>query len=377
MAFHPRFCPYSDCSQHHRDRESSRCWFVRNGHYHCRRLGSSQRYRCKHCRRYFCESAFHLDYRAHHRLDYRRIFSSINSASGIRDIAREFYVTDKVILNRLSRLSRQAIAAMAQLLNDHTIDEDIAVDGFESFVYSQYWPNNFTLAVGSDSQVVYACDYAQMRRKGRMTPAQKRRRDELNRRYPIAGGQIARSFRDVINTILPRWKAYSSKRPCYLLSDEKLEYRRELCAHRDWAALENAGRVIHHRTSSRVVRTTENPLFPVNYLDREIRKDQSCHVRQSVQWSKSVNNSMERMMIYIAYHNLLKPYRINGRNDISHGEVAGFDRRRVLTLAKRMFTQRAFVHHLVLDISQWKTWHRIWKTPVSALKIDLPGYAVA
>jgi hypothetical protein len=56
----------------------------------------------------FSENTFHLDYRTHHRLDYRRIFSSVNSASGIRDMAREFKVSDKVILNRISRLARQS-----------------------------------------------------------------------------------------------------------------------------------------------------------------------------------------------------------------------------------------------------------------------------
>jgi hypothetical protein len=66
----------------------------------------------------------------------------------------------------------------------------------------------------------------------------------------------------------------------------------------------------HQRTSSRVVRNCENPLFPVNYLDREFRKDQACHVRETVQWSKTVNNTMERMMVYLAYHNLFKPFRI-------------------------------------------------------------------
>jgi hypothetical protein len=77
-------------------------------------------------------------------------------------MAREFKVSDKVILNRISRLARQSMAALSQLAREHQIDEDLAIDGFESFVHSQYWPNNFTIAVGSHSQFVYACDYAQM-----------------------------------------------------------------------------------------------------------------------------------------------------------------------------------------------------------------------
>jgi transposase-like protein len=375
MAFQPKFCPHPDCPNHHHPSRSGAPWYVRNGRSLCRRTGFTQRYRCKRCLRFFSDSTFHLDYRTHHRLDYRRIFSSINSASGIRDVAREFRVTDKVILNRLTRLARQSMGLMARIALRLPIAEDMAIDGFESFVHSQYWPNNFTLAVGSDSQFVYGCDYAQMRRKGRMTSAQRRKRDRLNQSYPIAPGQISRSFRDVVDAIIYRWGAEPTGQSRILHTDEKLEYRQVLKSHQYWLEAAEQGLCRHERTSSRVLRTLSNPLFPVNYLDREIRKDQACHVRQSVQWSKSVNNTMERMMIYLAYHNCFKPYRIKDRRSTTHAEIAGVDRQWLEALKKRFFTQRVFVHQLVLDISQWKTWYRIWKTPVFELGIDLPAFA--
>jgi hypothetical protein len=86
---------------------------------------------------------------------------------------------------------------------------------------------------------------------------------------------------------------------------------------------------------------------------------------------------MERMMVYLAYHNLFKPYRIKERSDLTHAEMAGIPGQRVRSIRRGMFTRRSFVHHLVLDISQWKTWHRIWKTPVFDLKVDVPEFAVA
>jgi transposase-like protein len=377
MPFKPPFCPYPECINHQGSEIHHTTWFVRNGHAHCRRTGITARFRCKRCHRYFSENTFHLDYRTHHRLDYRRIFSSMNSASGIRDMAREFKVSDKVILNRISRLARQSMAALSQLAREHQIDEDLAIDGFESFVHSQYWPNNFTIAVGSDSQFVYACDYAQMRRKGRMTARQKRRREMLNQRYPIAGKQLERSFTDVIDSLLHRWIRGPEHDQRTLHSDEKREYQWSLSSHPQWNAWKAQGMVRHQQTSSRVVRSCENPLFPVNYLDREFRKDQACHVRETVQWSKTVNNTMERMMVYLAYHNLFKPYRIKERSDLTHAEMAGIPRQRVRSIRRGMFIRRSFVHHLVLDISQWKTWHRIWKTPVFDLKVDVPEFAVA
>ncbi|MFP4564035.1 MAG: hypothetical protein ACLFRY_12085 [Spirochaetia bacterium] len=41
-----------------------------------------------------------------------------------------------------------------------------------------------------------------------------------------------------------------------------------------------------------------NPLFPVNYLDRQIRKDNSNHLRKTVQFSRDVDSRMERMAVY-------------------------------------------------------------------------------
>ncbi len=43
-------------------------------------------------------------------------------------------------------------------------------------------------------------------------------------------------------------------------------------------------------------RTLNNDLFAVNYFDREIRKDQSNHTRETVQFSRDVNNAMDRLL---------------------------------------------------------------------------------
>jgi hypothetical protein len=302
-------------------------------------------------------------------LDLERIFLSLISASGIRDIAREFRVTDKVILNRSARLGRQSMGIQASLLEPHGIHEDIAIDGFESFVWSQYFPNNFHIAVGADSQMAYTCDYAQLRRKGRMTDYQKHRRDELNTRYPIPAGEIEHSFSRCVSSILGVWSGNASG-VREMRTDKKIEYRRVLAKLDEWrqGCAQHTAR--HLRVSSRKARTYTNPLMSVNYMDRELRKDQANHVRDTLQWSKSVNNAMDRMMIYFAYHNLWKQYRINESIDRVHAEVAGIPREEIERHKSRFFTKRYFWGHLVPDVCQMRTWFRLWKTPVSDLKYE-------
>ena len=44
--------------------------------------------------------------------------------------------------------------------------------------------------------------------------------------------------------------------------------------------------------SGKAARTKNNRLFAVNYLDREIRKDNASHVRETVQFSRNGNSRM-------------------------------------------------------------------------------------
>jgi hypothetical protein len=208
------------------------------------------------------------------------------------------------------------------------------------------------------------------------TEKQREKRETLNQMYPIGDKQIRQSFLNVIDTILLRWQLHSRTNEQILDTDEHMEYLRGLETHQGWNQLCKSKLVSHRRTNSRMPRNQLNPLFPVNYFDREIRKDQACHVRKTVQWSKTVNNSMERMMIYLAYHNIFKPFRINERMKMSHAEMAGVDRNLIRSQKRFFFTRRSFIKHFALDVGQWKTWHRIWKTPVLDLKIENPDFAV-
>jgi hypothetical protein len=286
--------------------------------------------------------------------------------TGIRALARQYKVTDKVISNRLSRLSRQAIGTMAALRPSQQRSEALVVDGFESFVRSQYSPNNTHHLIGAQSQYVYACDLAHLRRKGRMREDQKRKRQHLEKRDSILPSEIQASFDRICHAIqdLP-WSGVS----LVLHSDKKKEYQAVLEANKYLG-----GRLQHLSTSSRKARTFRNPLWPVNYYDRELRKDQASQVRETTRWSKESNHFMERMYTYAAYHNFFKPYRIKGRDGRTHAEVAGFDINRVRERKERFFRERYFFSKVHFNISEWLVWLRAYRTPFCRGYPGLPAY---
>ncbi|MBN2353587.1 MAG: hypothetical protein JXD23_13520 [Spirochaetales bacterium] len=358
------FCPNRDCAFHHAPPGDG--WFRPYGVYRTKAYGTVKRYACRLCGKSFSRRTFRLSYYLHLHVSFRDILYGLASCSGLRAMARRYGVTDKVISNRIGRLARQAIGTTAGLRPTQRSTEALAADGFESFVLSQYCPVDIHHLIGADSQYVHACDLAHFRRKGRTTDYQKRKRERLEKTFGGVSGEIFASFERICRAIddLPRPSGTID-----LHTDEKREYRAVLAAN---GFLD--GKVRRHTTSSRKARTSWNPLWPVNYYDRELRKDQASMVRETTRWSQETNNCMERTYAYAAHHNLYKPFRIRQRDDRTHAEMAGFDVRKIEFLKRRFFRERYFYTKVSFNASEWLVWLRAYHTPFSAGWRELPKY---
>lgn len=378
----PPFCPNSDCIYHvpdHIPKGTQRTWYHRDGTYRTKRHAAIQRFVCTSCGTKFSSQTFSLGYGLKKDISFSDTFKYITqSGAGIRPLARIHGVTDKVILNRISRLARQAIALHAALRDHLPLQEDLTADGFESFTYSQYFPNNIHLLIGKESQYFYGADYAHLKRKGRMTEAQKQRRKKLYTRFQPRKGEISRSF----IRLLRQFQRYFEKRAVdavQLFTDEKLEYSRVLQDSPLFRTYRKQAAFAHIRIPSTLPRTLRNDLFAVNYYDRELRKDQCNHVRETVMFSRDVNNCMERLWLYAAYHNYVKPYRIRGRerNTCSHAEKAGISVEETRKRWKTFFTQRAFYSHYRLTESEMFVWFRCYENPLKQEGPWCPQYVTA
>ena len=318
----------------------------------------------------FSDQSFSINYAVRKNLSYDYILKQLKSAAGIRDIARDLKVSPTTIQNRISRLGRQALAVHSELMASIRLKEDLVADGFESFTVSQYFPNNIHLLAGKESQYLYSFDYAHMSRKGRMTEYQKIRNLEM--RGKTAGRiSITKSFTNICKQIEILTEKRSGSHTT-LFTDEKPQYAKVLTGCRFSRPLS------HITVNSKVPRTLNNDLFSVNYLDREIRKDNANHVRETVQFSRNVNNVMERLAVYGLYHNYMKPYRINSGERRVHAEVAGIKKQKIDSELKTLFTRRRFYSRIRnLAAEEMKIWLRGFSTPGKIGFEYVPLYAWA
>jgi len=284
-------------------------------------------------------------------------------------------VAGKSIQNRIGRAARQALALEARLSSFRRPQEDLAADGFESFCVSQYYPNNIHILVGSKSQFVYAADYVTIRRKGAMTKEQKEKRIRLEIRFRADPHGISESFSRIIEACFSILS--DGARPSLTLwTDEKREYHRCFSSSSCALALRAAGRFAHGTISSRALRSHANPLFPVNYLDREIRKDLHEHVRQTVCFGRNVNAQMERLWLYLYFHNYCKSHRTR-QPGLSNANLAGYDQERIHVEQNRIWEWRAWHSHTKLTASCEEIWMRLKSTPLKLKPDYLPKHVAA
>lgn len=293
-AFLPPFCPNPGCDFH----RSPQGWrYVRWGAYvrTCPRVRTIGRFRCSHCRRTFSRQTFQTTYWLRRPELLATIAERLLSGSGLRQIARFGRCSPTTVLTHAARLGRHALLFL-EAHRPRQPREPLVVDGFESFAFSQYYPLHLNLAVGAESHFVYAFTESELRRKGRMTPAQKARRAReeaaVGRPEPRA---LEHGMRELLAWVVPPGAAAEVR------SDEHRAYPRAIRRLPD-------RRIRHRVTPSKSARTAGNPLFPVNRQDRMLRHSGANHRRETIAFSKLRAGVIERAALQALFMNFLKSF---------------------------------------------------------------------
>ena len=370
------FCPNPLCDLHLSEPPPG--WFTPFGFYLTRTFGVIPRFRCRSCGKTFSTQTFSIDYYTKRRVDYLGLLGRHASSESLRALSRNLGLSCGTVQNRLDRLTRQGIALHAYLRRFADPKEAVCVDGLVSFTVSQFFPSEITISIASGSRFVLDASHATRRRSGTMTASQRARAAELYPRVSFERGSVGRTFRDILDGI-GEDRAVRGGFPLVLITDEKKEYQHVLSNNPLFRNQDVAHRVAHLRVHSELPRTYSNPLFASNYLDREIRKDQANHHRETVCFSRDVANGMSRLMCYLVHHNYCKKYRIRGRADQDqvHGEAAGIPRRMIEEGLEKMFSRRAFLSRTRLTESQRRIWVKGYTTPLKSGPEYLPRYAAA
>jgi transposase-like protein len=339
--FIPPFCPDPKCDFH----LNPQGWRFKKDGTHFRKFDHShiQRYRCPHCRRSFSTQTFSTTYWLKRPDLLELIARALVACSGYRQIARTLDVAPSTIELQVRRLGRHA-----QLFHElhrprHAPTEPIVYDGFESFEFSQYWPSHLNTVAGADSQFTYATTVAELRRKGRMTKRQRKRRDELEAFYGRPDPKaIQRATAEVLALVVP-----PGSPEIVLRTDEHQAYPRALRQLSD-------RQFRHEQTSSKVPRTPWNSLSPINLLHALMRHSGSNHKRETIAFSRRNQSMVGRDAVHRVWRNYVKSVSEQKRNESPAMRLGLFDHR--LSWAE-VLERRLFVTQIEpappLDVYYW------------------------
>ena len=298
-SWQPPHCPNPNCIHHNTSHSYTQ--FKKAGAFKRQQPPYRiQRFTCKTCKRSFSTQTFSTTYwQKLPQLDAQLLTKTVGGMAN-RQAARDLGVNPGTIDRHISRLARHCMLFHQAMMKEAPLIDTVVVDGFESFELSQYFPLHHHLAVvkGTDF-FVYFTD-SELRRKGRMTAAQKRRRRQLEaergRPDPKA---IEKDMLELLQVVLQGVEeaiVYSDDHPAYKRSIKRL-----------------AVAVRHLITSGKDRRDNRSPLWEVNLLDLLIRHCCANHRRETIAWSKRRQASAERLVILLVWRNYMKGRREKDR----------------------------------------------------------------
>ena len=291
----PPFCPNPKCKHH--NNSGDRWPFKKIGFF--KRFAPPhriQRFTCKTCKRSFSSQTFSTSYwQKLPDLDARIIMKTAGGMAN-RQIARDLKVSPETVNRHIARLGRHCLLFHNQMMKSSPPVHQIVIDGFESFELSQYYPIHHNVAVEKGTDFLIYFTDSELRRKGRMTAYQKKRRKELEARYGRPDPKaIEKDMGQVLGIALeerPSATVFSDDHPAYKRSIKTLETR-----------------IDHQITPGSAHRDQNNALWEVNLLDLLIRHSGANHKRETIAWSKRRQSSSERLAILMVWRNYMKGRR--------------------------------------------------------------------
>ena len=247
-----------------------------------------------------------------------------------RQIARDLEVSPETVDRHIARLGRHCMLLHHNLMQHSAPVSEVVVDGFESFEYSQFFPMHHNVAVEKDTDFFIYFNDSPLRRKGRMTEVQKRRRQHLERTLGRPDPKAIE--KDMIELIEV---ALNGRESAVIYSDDHPAYKR---------SLKKIGTKIDHRiTPGSAHRDSNNSLWEVNLLDLLIRHCNANHKRETIAWSKRRQSSAYRLAILLVWRNYMKGRREKTRGSPTPAMARGMLERPLKlkdVLQKRFFRTR-------------------------------------
>ena len=372
----PRFCPNPLCKYSPTAQPN---WLIHNGTYRTVAHGKVQRYRCRACHRGMSDQTRSIHYYAKLRLDLKRIFTRIRGGSSMRDIARGLGCSRTAIANAVVRLARQAMASHAMLLPLLQCSRVLCFDGLVSSLTGSDYPSQITTLGDSETELLLAMSHCVTERGGTRTKAQKRR---ITQRRKVWRPR-ERALTDSISLLVHELSRFASPHQLLIDTDKHPLYPRAIDSDLALGWYRSHQLLSTRTTSSKAPRTTRNPLFLMNYLDRMIRHRMKEHTRETIAFARNATMQMHRMWIFAWDHNCCQPMRVGLKNDCSRAEHAGLPLGQLMRLKREFYSRRVSLRSLPMPESMRMVWAGELDTPPVRWPVGqkgrgpaIPGYAL-
>ena len=336
----PPFCPNGNCKYHHPLPDQ---WYYKKFGSYVRVSDnrSIRRFRCLHCKRTFSTQTFSATYwQKRPELD-AEVFSKIVNGMCKRQIARDLGVDPATVNHKTKRLGRHCLLFLQRELEGAPPAKDIVFDGLETFEFSQYYPFHHNVAVEKDTDFVLFFNDSELRRKGRMTQIQKRRRLELEKMF---GRPDPRAIEKAVTEMLS--EVISGHDPVNVYTDDHTQYRNPIRAYNN--------HIIHHVTPGKAHRDADNSLWEINLFDSFLRHSSKNHTRETIAWSKRRQASSEQLAVYTVWRNYINIRRQKERWSPTPAMERGMMTEK-LTIAD-VLSGRIFIRHVELADS-WNDYY--------------------
>jgi transposase-like protein len=301
-SFAPAFCPWPECAEHGRVDGGLR--FTQHGSYRRRCDGRRvPRFRCAACGRTFSQQSFAFSYYLKRPELSQPIARGLVAGSAHRQIARTVGCHHRTVTRRSQRLGRQALLLHQVGLRGLELQEPVVVDDFDSFAGSQYAPCTLPTATGATSWFVYGFDFARERRRGSMSPVQKKRRAQHERRFGRPPrGAVTRAFRSLLEG-LPRARGGLD-----VIADDDRAIRRAVggLSGARLKAYPNPWRGPKGTRRTPEALARDSAMFPNDQLHRFLRHSEAAHRRETIAFGRSNNGLVERLALFVVWRNLVQ-----------------------------------------------------------------------
>ncbi len=257
--FQPPRCPYRRCGRHHQPGVS---FATRAGRYFPKcRSHPVQRFRCHDCGRTFSRQTFRADYRQKKPYLNAACLRLLVSCVGLRQAALVLQVARRTIERRFVWLARHASDWHLNQLAGAELGGPFQLDELESFESNRYQPVTVPVLIDRHTLFIVATEVGALRRKGKMTATQRRRRAEHERKHGRRPSQSTQAVRAVLSRL---HQVVPPRQPIVLDSDHKPLYGQ-------LGRTLFPGRFIWKTHDASARRDRANPLFPINHTNARLR----------------------------------------------------------------------------------------------------------